>query len=315
MIKFAIKLHLSTPPGGGNPAPQLDLPGSDHNMTLFYIALASLAGGLVSVMLAALLAWRVSPRLIPLFVSFAVGALLGVVFLDLLPHIFEKSADHHETAVWILIGILAFFVLEKFVLWRHNHDHAGQVEAAMATATPSQVGGQSHHHDHHHDHASLPGAIPATDGGRSSSAWMIIIGDGFHNFTDGFAIAAAFTADVRLGIVTSLAIVAHELPQELGNFLVLLHSGFSKTRALFWNVVSSFATLAGALIAYFALKSFAQYSVIFLCLAASSMIYVAIADLIPGLHRRTSFRESLLQIALIGFGVCSIGVFRLFMVD
>ena len=142
---------------------------------------------------------------------------------------------------------------------------------------------------------------------------MIIIGDGFHNFTDGFAIAAAFTADVRLGIVTSIAIVAHELPQELGNFLVLIHSGFSKSRALFWNVVSSFATLAGAMIAYFALTMFEQYSVIFLCVAASSMIYVAIADLIPGLHRRTSMGESVLQIALIGLGVLSIAAFHLFL--
>ena len=143
---------------------------------------------------------------------------------------------------------------------------------------------------------------------------MIIIGDGFHNFTDGFAIAAAFMADVKLGIVTAVAIVAHELPQELGDFLVLIHSGFSKTRALFWNIVSSFATLAGALIAYFAIRSFEQYSLIFLCFAASSMIYVAIADLIPGLHKRTSLGESLLQIALIGLGVVSIRLFHLFMV-
>ena len=141
---------------------------------------------------------------------------------------------------------------------------------------------------------------------------MIIIGDGFHNFTDGLAIAAAFMADTRLGIVTAIAIVAHELPQELGNFLVLLHSGFSKARALFWNIVSSFATLVGAVIAYFAIRSFEQYSLVFLCFAASSMIYVAIADLIPGLHKRTSMRESLLQIALIGLGVASIWTIRFF---
>jgi len=121
-------------------------------------------------------------------------------------------------------------------------------------------------------------------------------------------------ADVKLGILTAVAIVAHELPQELGNFLVLIHSGFSKTRALFWNIVSSFATLAGGLIAYFAITSFAQYSLIFLCFAASSMIYVAIADLIPGLHKRTSLTESLLQIALIGLGVVSIWAFHLFMI-
>lgn len=273
-------------------------------MTLLYIVLASLAGGLVSVLLAALVAWRIQPRLIPLFVSFAVGALLGVVFLDLLPHIFEGPAHRHDAAMWILIGILAFFVLEKMVLWRHNHDHAGQAEAAIAGAHAHSHDGHGHHHGHAH-------AVGDSDGGRSSSAWMIIIGDGFHNFTDGFAIAAAFTADVRLGVVTSVAIVAHELPQELGNFLVLIHSGFSKARALFWNIVSSCATLLGAVIAYFALKTFDEYSVIFLCFAASSMIYVAIADLIPGLHKRTSLRESSLQILLIAGGVLSIAAFHL----
>ncbi|MEO8102001.1 MAG: ZIP family metal transporter [Betaproteobacteria bacterium] len=272
-------------------------------MTLLYIMLASLAGGVVSVLLAALVAWRVQPRLIPLFVSYAVGALLGVVFLDLLPHIFEKSTLSHDAALWILVGILAFFVLEKFVLWRHDHDHGGQAEAVVEAMDAG-----THIHDHTGHHAHGP------DGGRPASAWMIIIGDGFHNFTDGFAIAAAFMADLRLGIVTAVAIVAHELPQELGNFLVLIHSGFSKARALFWNIVSSFATLAGAVIAYFAIRGFEQYSLIFLCFAASSMIYVAIADLIPGLHRRTSMKESLLQIALIGLGVASIRVFHLFMV-
>jgi len=272
-------------------------------MTLLYIVIASLAGGLVSATFAAMVAWRLQPRLIPLFVSFAVGALLGVVFLDLLPHIFENSGKSHDTAAWILAGILAFFVLEKLVLWRHNHDHAGQAEAAVAE--------HAHRHDHAHAHGHSHAHGEA--GGRTSSAWMIIIGDGFHNFTDGFAIATAFMADTRLGIVTALAIVAHELPQELGDFLVLLNSGFSKARALMWNLISSLATLGGAMIAYFALRSLEEYALIFLCFAASSMIYVAIADLIPGLHKKTALKDSLLQILLIGLGVASIAVFRLFM--
>ncbi len=286
-------------------------------MTLFYIILASLAGGAVSVLLAAVVAWRIQPRLIPLFVSYAVGALLGVVFLDLLPHIFESSAHVQDAAVWILVGILAFFVLEKFVLWRHDHDHAGQAEALVAASLESEVHAHGatdrHTHPDGHSHAHAHAHGHGQDGGRRASAWMIIIGDGFHNFTDGFAIAAAFMADVKLGILTAVAIVAHELPQELGNFLVLIHSGFSKSRALFWNIASSFATLAGALIAYFAIMNFARYSLIFLCFAASSMIYVAIADLIPGLHKRTSMKESLLQIGLIGLGVASIWGFHLLM--
>ncbi len=270
-------------------------------MTLLYIVIASLAGGVVSALFAATVAWRLQPRLIPLFVSFAVGALLGVVFLDIMPHIFEHSGKSHDTAAWILAGILGFFVLEKLVLWRHNHDHAGQAEAAAAAHAKAHDHAHSHGHDHH------------DESGRTSSGWMIIIGDGFHNFTDGFAIAAAFMADTRLGIVTALAIVAHELPQELGDFLVLLNSGFSKARALMWNLISSLATLAGAMIAYFALRGLEEYALIFLCFAASSMIYVAIADLIPGLHRKTALKDSLLQILLIGTGVLSIWLFRAFL--
>lgn len=268
-------------------------------MTLVYILVACLAGSTLSALLAGLLAWRVQPRLIPMFVSYAVGALLGVVFLDLLPHIFESGTKSHQAAAWILAGIMAFFVLEKLVLWRHNHDHAGQAEAAIA---------HSHSHSHPHSH----GNAPASSSGRETSAWMIIIGDGFHNFTDGLAIAAAFLADFRLGVVTSVAIIAHELPQELGDFLVLIHSGFSRRRALFWNLVSSFATLVGAVLAYFALRSFDAYSNIFLCFAASSMIYVAIADLIPGLHKRASLTDTLQQIALIAIGIASIWVVQTF---
>ena len=256
-------------------------------MTLTYIIIACLAGGTLSAGLATLLAWNARPKLIPLFVSYAVGALLGVVFLDLLPHIFESTKDAHRAALWILAGILAFFLLEKLVMWRHNHDHAGETEAALAAP--------AHEHGHHHE-----------SHGRESSPWMIIIGDGFHNFTDGLAIAAAFTADFRLGVVTAVAITAHELPQELGEVLVLMHSGFSRGRALFWNLISSLATLVGAVIAYFAIQSLAEYAIIFLCFAAASMIYVAIADLIPGLHKRASRADTIQQICLIGLGVGSI---------
>lgn len=183
------------------------------------------------------------------------------------------------------------------MLWRHSHDHGAEFAALAENNTNAAM--HHHGHGHHHRHEG--------DGsGKRASAWMVIIGDGFHNFTDGLAIAAAFVADVRLGILTSIAIIAHELPQELGDFLVLIHSGFSKREALFWNMVSSLATMVGAMLAYFVLQAMESYAYIFLCLAASSMIYVAIADLIPGLHRRTSLRDSLAQFALIGLGVGSI---------
>jgi zinc and cadmium transporter len=264
-------------------------------MTLVYIIAACLVGSTLSALLAALVAWRVQPRLIPLFVSYAVGALLGVVFLDLLPHIFEQTTRYHVAAGWLLAGILAFFVLEKLVLWRHNHDHAGAALEAMSQSTaPSGAGHHGHQHGSEHEH------------GRTTTAWMIIIGDGFHNFTDGLAIAAAFMADTKLGVVTAIAIIAHELPQELSDFLVLIHSGFSRRKALFWNVMSSLATLLGAMLAYVMLISLNEYSMIFLCFAASSMIYVAIADLMPGLHKRSSLQDTVQQIALIGLGVGSI---------
>ncbi|MBC7623096.1 MAG: ZIP family metal transporter [Aeromicrobium sp.] len=265
-------------------------------MTLTYIIAAALLGGLLSVSMAALLAWRVQPKLIPVFVSFAVGALLGVVFLDLIPHIFESSKSYSASAGWILAGILGFFVMEKLVLWRHSHDHGASLDLTVASG-PQKIYAADHGHAHEHS---------KREHGGHASAWMVIIGDGFHNFTDGLAIAAAFVADVRLGILTSIAIIAHELPQELGNFLVLVHSGFSKRRALVWNLLSSLATLVGAVLAYFLLQAMESYANIFLCLAASSMIYVAIADLIPGLHRRTSLRDSFAQFSLIGLGILSI---------
>jgi zinc and cadmium transporter len=176
--------------------------------------------------------------------------------------------------------------MEKLVLWRHSHDHGTSIDLSTPHAHPS---GQSAARGHGHQHSSHE------QGGRAS-AWMVIVGDGFHNFTDGLAIAAAFVADVRLGILTSIAIIAHELP----------HSGFSKRRALVWNLISSLATLVGAVLAFFLLQALESYSYIFLCLAASSMIYVAIADLIPGLHRKTSMRDSIAQFSLIGLGILSI---------
>ena len=135
---------------------------------------------------------------------------------------------------------------------------------------------------------------------------MIIVGDTFHNFVDGVIIAAAFMTDIHLGIVTALAIIAHEIPQEVGDFMILLHSGYSKTQALMLNLVSSLATLLGGILAYFALQSMQHAVPILLALAAASMIYVAVADLIPGLHKRTQLRDNIEQVVLIALGVSSI---------
>jgi zinc and cadmium transporter len=253
---------------------------------------ACVAGSALSLAIAASVAFHVKRGWISTVVSYAVGALLGAVFLDILPHLFEETKSPGRIAAFILCGILVFFVLEKLLLWRHDHGDEATSAAgptgSSADVVPEASGIQSSTHDH----------------GRSG--WMIVVGDSFHNFTDGVIIASAFLADTRLGVVTALAIIAHEIPQEIGDFLVLLHSGFGRRLALAMNALSGLATLAGATLAYFALSTVKHWIPEILAVAAASMIYVAVADLIPGLHRRTALRETLVQVAFIGLGVASI---------
>jgi len=256
-------------------------------MLLLYILAGSLGGTLLSLAIAAFVAFRVQERWIPTLVSFAVGALLGAAFLDILPHLFEQSHDPGRVAAFILVGLLAFFVLEKLLLWRHHHYHGDDGEAAV---------GPVHSHAHAHGH------------GDRRVGWMITFGDAFHNATDGVIIASAFLADVRIGVVTSLAIVAHEIPQEIGDFLVLLHSGFERRLALALNALSGLASTVTAVIAYFALTAMGGWVPYILAIAAASMIYIAVADLIPGLHRRSALGESLLQVLFIGLGIACIWI-------
>jgi zinc and cadmium transporter len=248
-------------------------------MVLAYIVTACVAGTLLSLAIAAFVAFRVQAKWIPTLVSFAVGALLGAAFLDILPHIFEETKDPARIAAFILVGLLAFFVLEKLLLWRHHHHHGDEGEAAV---------GPVHVHGHPDDRRV---------------GWMIVLGTAFHNTTDGVIIASAFLADVKIGVVTSLAIIAHEIPQEIGDFLVLLHSGFGKRNALILNALSGLASVLGAVVSYFALASVSGWIPQILAIAAASMIYIAVADLIPGLHRRTALGESLLQVLFIALGI------------
>jgi len=253
---------------------------------LTWIIIFSLLGGVLSVIVAAsflLLPETVRTRLVPHLVSFAIGSLLGAAFLGLLPHALMSPGveDFHDIFLAVLLGLLTFFVLEKLVLWRHCHsDHC---EAHSLAG-----------HDHGH--------------GKAASGWMILIGDGLHNFVDGVLIAAAFLTDIHLGIVTALAIAAHEIPQEVGDFVVLLHSGFSRAKALLFNVLSSLTTIVGALLAYWSLADMQGVLPYVLAVAASSFIYIAVADLIPGLHKRAEARATLEQVALIGAGVLLIYV-------
>jgi zinc and cadmium transporter len=299
--------------------------------TLSWIILTSLIGGLLSVSLAALFALNVRITWVPMLVSYAIGAMLGAVFLEILPHAFSIAGNIETVSATLLLGLLLFFVLEKLVIWRHCHgDHcevhaihtedncpithpeqteglsksakakeAGTKYRAVTAEQPSVLLGSSHTHSHAHD------------GGRSGL--MIMIGDTFHNFIDGILIAAAFTADIKLGVVTALAIIAHEIPQEVGDFLILLHSGYSKKQALTFNLVSSLATMVGGLIAYFALQYVEVWIPFILALAASSLIYVAVADLIPGLHKRTELKATIAQVMLISIGVGTIFIAHVFL--
>jgi len=253
-------------------------------MTLLWILAATVAGGVLSVVAAAAVAFNARASWIPILVSYAVGALLGAVFLEILPHAFGMADSFEALAATILGGILLFFVLEKLVLWRHCH--VEQCEAHDPPPAPN------HAHSHGGDH------------GRSGM--MIMIGDTFHNFVDGVLIAAAFLANHELGVVTAIAIIAHEVPQEVGDFLILLHSGYSKSRAMLFNLLSSAAMVAGGVLGYFALQAVEQWIPSLLALAAASMLYVSVADLIPGLHRRPELAATLQQVVLIALGVLTI---------
>lgn len=251
---------------------------------LIWILLFCLLGGILSVLAAAvflLLPNALRNRLLPHTVSFAIGALLGAALLGLLPHALEGagSDDLHAISGTLLLGLFGFFLLEKLVLWRHCHHSECEIHAPD---------------DHGHEHRA--------------AGTLILIGDSLHNFIDGVLIGAAFLTDIHLGIVTSLAVAAHEIPQEVGDFAVLLHSGFSVRRAFLFNLLASLATVVGGLLAYYMLKDLQPVLPYVLAVAASSFIYVAVADLIPGLHKRVEFNATVKQVVLIACGVLLIYV-------
>jgi zinc and cadmium transporter len=243
---------------------------------LAWIIAATLVGGVLSVLAAAAFALRARPTQVSMLISYAIGTLLGAAFLEILPHAFELSASAERVSATVLMGLLLFFVLEKLMLWRHHHQ-----------------GPDESQHDHG-DHGRI--------------ATMVIVGDTFHNCVDGVIIAGAFLVSVELGIITALAIITHEVPQEVGDFLVLLHSGYSKLQAFFFNILSSVAMFIGGVLAYHGLQSVHQWVPLLLGIAAASMIYVSVADLIPGLHQRRELGATLQQVSLIAAGIGTIWV-------
>jgi len=243
-------------------------------MILAWIVGFSLLGSVGAIALAS--AYLVFPEktrksLIPHLISYATGTLLGAAFLGLLQHALDH-APASSILHTVLAGILAFFLLEKVVIWRHCHNEKCE---RHATAGP-----------------------------------LLLIGDSFHNFIDGIAIAAAFIASTPVGVATALAVLAHELPQELGDFAILLESGYSRQQALVYNILSGASTLPGALLAYFFLMDMQELTPYVMAFSAASFIYIAIADLIPGLHQRADIKHAISQILLILAGIGTIVLFH-----
>lgn len=250
---------------------------------LFWIVLFTALGGTLSAVLAGgflLAPPRFRRTLVPYLVSFATGALLGAALLGLLPHAIEEAGvdNLHQIGAAVLAGILLFFVLEKMVLWRHCHFDDCEAHS------PS---------DQHRDR---------------STAQMILVGDGLHNFLDGLLIGAAFLTDFELGVVTTMAVVAHEIPQEIGDVAVLLEAGYSRAKVMLFNVLISLTTVLGGVIAWGWLEEAESIRPYVIAIAASSFLYVAVADLIPGLHRKVGGFASFSQVLFIGLGVVVIYV-------
>lgn len=245
-------------------------------MTLTYILLVTFAGGLASVTIAAMLTVGLLSRIVKHLVSLSTGVLLSTALLHVLPEAFESGADPHNLFLALLGGLMFFFLLEKAELYRHTHHHEGD----------------GHHHQHHFDQEQ------AGRGGLS-----VLVGDSIHNFCDGIIIAAAFLADHHLGWVTAMAIVAHEIPQEVGDYIVLLNAGFTRKKALFFNAVSGMAAVIGGLVGYYVVGPWQQLFPYLLVAASSSFVYVSVADLIPQLQRRLPWKDTALQLLWLGVGI------------
>jgi zinc and cadmium transporter len=245
-------------------------------MTLAYIVLATAVGGLLSVAIAATLTLTLLSRVVKSLVSLSAGVLLGTSLLHVMPEAFESQASPHALFATLLGGLLFFWLLEKAELYRHVHHHEGDG------------------HDHHHQ-------FDAQQAGRGGLS--VLVGDGVHNFCDGVIIAAAFIADTRLGVVTALAVAAHEIPQEAGDYIVLLNAGFSRGKALLFNAMSGLAAVAGGVFGYYLVGPWQALVPFLLVAASSSFIYVAVADLLPQLQQRLTWRETLLQVAWLAAGL------------
>ena len=245
-------------------------------MTLSYIILANLVSTLLSLGLAALLSFRYLGKLIDKMVPVSAGLLLATAVTHLLPEAFHSDADPFRLGWAILVGILGFFLLEKLALIHHTHHHEGD------------------HHLHQHGH-------DAHEAGRGGMP--ILIGDAFHNFADGVVIAGAFLVDTQLGVIATLAVMAHEIPHEVGDFMILLNAGFTRRRAFMFNLISGLSAVVGGVVGFFVLETMESLLPYALAVAAASFIYIALSDLLPEMMRRSSLAKSLPEVGLVPLGV------------
>lgn len=254
-------------------------------MTLLAIVLGTLTAGIGSVWLAAVLSFGLLARYTQHMLSLAAGALLATAFMHLLPEAFESHAGAHDLFMVLLVGLVFFFLLDKAELWHHGHEHHHD-EGASHEA-----------HDHAHGHAHGHHAP------RPAGAWAVLTGDSVHCFGDGILIASAFVADIRLGVIASLAVLAHEVPHHMGDLIVLRAGSSNKRAALIKVSMAGAVTALGGVVGYWLVDQLQDYLPYFLALASSSFIYVALADLIPQLQRHLGARQTAAQIAWLGAGI------------
>jgi zinc and cadmium transporter len=250
-------------------------------LILSSILIATILSGVASVLAASWLSHGALANWLPRMVSLSAGVLLGAAVLQLLPEAMESGASIKGLSWALLAGFVGFFLLEKSALIRHSHHH--------------EADGHGHHHGHDEQEAG-PGGL------------LILVGDSIHNFADGILIAAAFITDPQLGWLTAAAIAAHEIPQEVGDFIVLRNAGYSKQRALLYNVLSGLSAVLGGVLGYFWIESMRDVMPYVLILAASSFIYIALADLVPDMQRKRLLGESAVQVLLMLTGIALIAL-------
>lgn len=269
-------------------------------MTLIAILLGTITAGVGSVWIAALLSMATLQRFTPHMLSLAAGALLATAFMNLLPEAFESHTNVQTLFALLLAGLVFFFLLDKAELWHHGHEHHHHHhdEAHSHAHDPHPAAAQPHVHHHHHHH----------HGGKGSGGWAVLAGDSVHAFGDGVLIASAFLADLRLGLVAALAVLAHEVPHHIGDLVVLRQTSGTQRAALVKVSLAGTVTALGGLAGYFLLSSLEHFVPYFLVLASSSFVYVALADLIPQLQKRLSLRETVAQVAWLVVGIGLVAV-------